>query len=119
MKRILVAEDDPDYAGMLLALLEDAGYHVEHAPDGMEAHRLLSGGAFDLVILDLAMPGLSGLEVMRTVSRGGGRCPVLVLTGHDAPEVRREAEAAGIQRFLSKSADTDDILAAVREALGG
>ena len=82
--RILVVEDDSVLRDGLSRSLRNAGYAVETAEDGKLADQLLSVHAFDLVVLDLGLPGLDGLEVLRRLRRRPSTVPVLILTARDS-----------------------------------
>ena len=117
-KTILVADDDPDYGSMLRDALEEAGFEVRLLSQGMQVPAEVHKGEFDLVVLDLAMPELNGLEVARGLAKSGNKVPLAVLTGHDEPEIRSEAAAAGIGVFLTKESNISDIISSLRELLG-
>ena len=117
-KTILVADDDPGYGSLVRDVLREAGFEVQLVSEGMQVPGMVRNGDFDLVVLDLAMPGLNGFEVARGLAKSGSKVPVAVLTGHNTPEIRSEATAAGIRAFLSKESDIEDIVSSVRELLG-
>lgn len=118
MKRILLAEDDAEYAALVREALAEAGCEVAIAPDGVAARRLAASDDYDLALIDLDMPRLGGLELARIMSRRGASVPLVALSGHDAPEVRSEAEAAGMCRFISKSSGMNELVGIVLETLG-
>ena len=82
--KILVVEDDRIVGQYVKRGLEEQSYHADLVDDGMEALRLISGGHYDMVILDLRLPGMTGFEVLRTVRDRGLTIPILVLTAQDA-----------------------------------
>lgn len=105
--RVLVAEDDPDNRGVILRALQRAGHVVDVAPDGPRALQRLREQLYDLVITDVEMPGLSGIELTRALRsmekrESVDRTPVLVLTAHALPFVRQEALDAGADAFMCK-----------------
>jgi two-component system, OmpR family, response regulator QseB len=114
--RVLVVEDDEDIAQALQRSLRMEGYDVRAAPDGPTA--LEHGRAFapDLVILDLGLPGLDGLEVARSL-RADDDVPILILTARDALESRVEGLDAGADDYLVKPFDLDELAARVRALL--
>jgi DNA-binding response OmpR family regulator len=110
--RILVVDDDDDIRGLVRALLERAGYEVRDAPDGRAGLRELYAGAPDLVILDVAMPGLDGwatLERIREVSD----VPVLMLTARDAELERVRGLRAGADDYVVKPFGRQELVARV------
>lgn len=115
---ILVADDDPGYGSMVQEALEDAGFEAVLLTEAMKVLPAIRERDYDLVILDLAMPGLNGLELARGLAKSGSAIPVAALTGHDTPETRSEAATAGIALFLTKNTGIEDIVSSVRELLG-
>jgi len=93
--RILVADDDPALRDALRRALRLEGYDVEVAADGAEALAAVATGSPDLVVLDVAMPNVDGLEVAQRVRREGNRVPILMLTARDAVDDRVAGLDAG------------------------
>src|SRR5690242_7334133 len=110
--RILVVDDDDDIRGLLRTLLERAGHEVVEAPDGRSGLRELFAGSPDLVILDVAMPGLDGwatLERIREVSD----VPVLMLTARDAELERVRGLRGGADDYVVKPFGREELVARV------
>jgi DNA-binding response OmpR family regulator len=99
---ILVVEDDERIAWSLRRGLQQAGYLVDIALDGAQGLRLALDGGYDLVVLDLLLPGRGGLDLCRRLRANGKRTPVLVLTAYDGDEVEATAYAAGADGFITK-----------------
>ena len=114
--KILVVEDDRVVGQYIKRGLEEAQHHADLIDDGREALRIGSGGQYDLVILDLRLPGLAGLEVLRTLRDRGITVPVLVLTAQDAVGHKVEALRAGADDYVTKPFAFEEVLARV-EAL--
>ncbi|HEV8600628.1 MAG TPA: response regulator transcription factor [Gemmatimonadales bacterium] len=114
--KILVVEDDRTVGQYIRRGLEEAQYHADLVVDGLEGLRLISGGLYDLVILDLRLPGLPGLEVLRTLRDRGITTPILVLTAQDAVGQKVEALRAGADDYVTKPFSFEEVLARV-EAL--
>ena len=114
--RVLVVEDDEDIALALQRSLRMEGYEVRIAADGEAA--LDSAGSFhpDLVVLDLGLPKLDGLEVARRL-RAGGDVPILMLTARDALEARVEGLDSGADDYLVKPFERQELLARLRALL--
>jgi len=112
--RILLVEDDASLASGLRVALERAGYALEHVADGLAAVAALTHNRFDLAILDLGLPRLDGIEVLRQVRRGGDPVPVLVLSARDAVRDRITALDLGADDYLIKPFDVDELLARIR-----
>jgi two-component system, OmpR family, alkaline phosphatase synthesis response regulator PhoP len=100
--RILLVEDEPNIARGLLFNLEAEGCRVVHASDGETALRLMSGEEFSLVILDLTLPGMDGLEVCRHLRSADARLPILILTARTDERDRVEGLACGADDYLTK-----------------
>ena len=112
--RILLVEDDAELARRLGAGLSDAGFAVDFAADGEEALFLGETQDFDAVVLDLGLPKLSGLEVLRRWRRGARKAPVLILTARDAWTERVEGLNAGADDYLGKPFQTAEVVARLR-----
>jgi DNA-binding NtrC family response regulator len=102
---ILVVEDDEFVGNSLKWLLTDEGYHVSVATDGKQALAVIEQTAFDLVITDLRMPDVDGIEVLRHVKRTSPLTPVIVLTGYGTVDAAVSALEAGAFDFLTKPCD--------------
>jgi DNA-binding response OmpR family regulator len=115
--RVLVVEDDDAIAQVLQRSLRMEGYEVRIAGDGVdaldEAHAFLP----DLVILDLGLPGLDGVDVAKTLRRTGDDVPILVLTARDGVEARVEGLDAGADDYLVKPFERQELLARLRALL--
>jgi two-component system, OmpR family, copper resistance phosphate regulon response regulator CusR len=116
--RVLVVEDEPRIAHFLAKGLRLDGHEVVVAEDGEVAVFLSLTEAFDAVVLDLTLPGRSGLEVLAAVHAEHPGLPVLMLTGRDDPAARRACLAAGAAGFLAKPLVVDDLRSQVRSLLG-
>jgi two-component system phosphate regulon response regulator PhoB len=119
MATILVVDDEPSIRRYLRMALERAGYQVREAEDGSGALREARQEPPDLVLLDVALPGLSGLEVCRQLRADPktGRTPVLLLSGLSSPFERETLLATGASGWLSKPFTPMALLEHVRAAL--
>ena len=120
----LIADDHPANRMVLRRLLEKAGHHVEEVESGDEVLALLTERDFDAVLIDLHMPGVSGLDIMREVrvmeAGAPRRTPFMVLTADVTPEAMQACEQAGARSFLPKPIVAGRLLEALAEiALGG
>jgi PAS domain S-box-containing protein len=107
--RVLVVDDDPDVRRFVVDLLEDSGYEVSAAVDGPAGLKALDdGGPFDLLLLDFAMPGMTGSEVARTVRTEDPEQPILMMTGYLEHEV--VLSELGAQPMLQKPFDPSELL---------
>jgi two-component system, OmpR family, response regulator MprA len=114
--RILVVEDDSDLTHALELELEHAGYAVRTVGDGPGALQAEAEWRADLVVLDLGLPSLDGLEVCRRL-RSATHAPILILTARDAVEDRVRGLDAGADDYLVKPFALDELMARVRAAL--
>ena len=112
--RILLVEDDPGLRGQLRASLESAGYAVVEAGDGREARFLGEAEPFDAVVLDLGLPGLDGLSVLKAWRAQARAMPVLILTARDHWHDKVAGIDAGADDYLTKPFHTEELLARVR-----
>ena len=112
--RILVVEDDPILGDGLTHSLGDASYAVDWARDGAKADNLLSQTDYDAIILDLGLPKLDGLEVLRRLRRRSTRTPVLILTARDDVEDRVAGLDLGADDYLTKPFDLTELEARLR-----
>lgn len=109
--RLLLIEDDEALAASLAADLARAGFAVDAARDGVEGEFLGRETAYDVVILDLGLPGLPGLEVLRRWRAAGNAVPVIVLTARDAWHERVAGLKAGADDYLGKPFHVEELLA--------
>lgn len=117
--RILVVDDEPHIRRVLSSILGTRGFEVVEATDGLEGLTAFESGDVDLVILDLLMPGASGLEVLakiRTDSRTP-RTPVIILTAKGQDTDREAALAGGADDFLTKPFSPMKLIARIEEIL--
>ena len=116
--KILVVDDERAVRESLRRALELEGYEIELAADGREAlERLEAGSQPDVLVLDVLMPGVDGLEVCRRLRRAGSRLPVLMLTARDAVENRVAGLDAGADDYLTKPFALEELLARIRALL--
>ena len=112
--RILVAEDQPELRRMLVKNLTAAGYTVDGVPDGEEALAYLDAADYDVAVLDIMMPKVDGLTVLRTLRGRDEQLPVLLLTARDAVADRVDGLDAGADDYLIKPFALDELLARLR-----
>jgi len=116
MERILLVEDEPELARVILRELKAEGYHVEHAADGIAALDIHAGSNPDLVVLDWMLPGLDGLEVLRRI-RQTSATPVLMLTARGEEMDRVIGLEVGADDYLTKPFSMRELIARVRALL--
>ncbi len=111
--KILVIEDDRTVGQYVKRGLEEQRFHADLAADGLEGLRLASGGLYDLIVLDLRLPEMTGLEVLRTLRDRGITVPILVLTAQDAVDFKVQALRAGADDYVTKPFAFEELLARV------
>ena len=114
--KILVIEDDPTVGQFVKRGLEEQRWTVDLAADGNEGEKLALGGGYDLVILDMRLPGKSGMEVLHDLRARNFQWPVLVLTAQDAVDAKVQTLRAGADDYVTKPFAFEELLARV-EAL--
>jgi two-component system copper resistance phosphate regulon response regulator CusR len=115
--KILVVEDEVKTAKFLKKGLSEAGYVVDVAADGLEALHLSQEVEFELIILDVMLPGLDGWEVLARLRAGGGKIPVLMLTARDSVHERVRGFELGADDYLVKPFAFSELLARARSLL--
>ena len=115
--RVLVADDDRAIRESLATALELAGYQVTMCADGVQALAASRSEPFDLVVLDVMMPGVDGLGVCRVLRAEGNRVPILMVTARTETPDRVAGLDAGADDYVPKPYDMDEVLARVRALL--
>jgi PAS domain S-box-containing protein len=116
-KRILIVDDEVDIALILKLHLEDAGYRTVRAKDGLEALEYIAREIFDLVLLDIKMPRMSGMEVLENIISDRRDTAVVMMTAHGSEDIAVEAMKKGAIDYIAKPFSTDDMLKRVERAI--
>ncbi len=109
--RILVIEDDPTVGEFVRRGLEEQRWHADLVANGLEGERLALSQPYDLVVLDMRLPGRNGLDVLRSLRARGMERPVLVLTAQDAVDAKVETLRAGADDYVTKPFAFEELLA--------
>jgi DNA-binding NtrC family response regulator len=117
MPHILIIDDEPSTSWALAEGLSDDGYTIDTFGTAEEAWRWLQRRRSDLVICDLRLPGMSGLDFARRLARSRHAQPLIIVTAYGSPETVRQLEAAGVAGCLPKPFAMEALRAAVRRAL--
>lgn len=117
--RVLLADDHAIVADGLASLLKDDFDLVGVARDGDELVNLATGLRPDVIVTDITMPGLSGMEALKRIRKEGVPAKVLILTMHDHPQLATGAFRAGASGYLLKHSAGDELIQAIREVLAG
>lgn len=115
--RILIVDDETLVCWSLSKALSEKGYVVSTAQTAQDALRLMKKTEFNLVIVDLKLPDLNGIDLLREVKKECPRCKVFMISAFGTPQVREEALKEGALRFIDKPFDIEDVRESVRFAL--
>jgi len=115
--KLLIVEDEPKTRSYLKQGLSEAGFVVDHAGDGLDGHHLATTGDYDLIVLDVMLPGMDGWQVLRGVRQAGKDVPVLFLTARDDVTDRVKGLELGADDYLVKPFAFSELLARVRTLL--
>src|SRR5579871_6048965 len=115
--KILVVDDEPAIRRALRPPLMELGFQVAEASRGEEALQTLRGAPYDVVLLDLNMPGIGGMETLRRIRAFAPRMPVLMLTVRDQEEDKVEALDRGADDYITKPFSTRELIARIRSAV--
>lgn len=113
-RRILLVEDDPDIADMLRINLMDEGWEVEHAPDGETALDRLGSNEYDMLLLDVMLPGVDGLEVCRRVRARPRYTPIIIVSARGAESQRILGLELGADDYIAKPFSVPELTARMR-----
>ena len=116
--RILIVDDDPGQRSLLDSFLRGQGFEIVLADSGERALELLPAGKFSMMISDVRMPGLTGLETLQRARKNFPALPVLLVTAYADIRDAVEAMRDGALNYLAKPIDLDELLATVRQATG-
>lgn len=116
-RRILIVDDDTSIVGLLQQFFEGTGYHVEFALHGGDALTLIQHDPPDVVLLDIAMPGLDGVQVLQRILALEAAPPVIIVTGHEEGALSEQTRALGAFDYITKPFDLSRLSRAVAAAL--
>lgn len=116
---ILLVDDEEEFVSTLAERLEIRGFESEAANSGDQALSLIESNDYDVVVLDVKMPGMDGLEVMDHIKTRRPEMPVILLTGHGSTKEGMDGMHKGAFDYLMKPLDIDELISKIQEALGG
>ena len=114
---ILIVDDEEVVRHSHLRSLADTGCYTETAEDGNRAINVMEQHPFDVVLLDLSMPGPDGMDVLKTIKQRWPECEVVVITGYPTIESAKEAVRLGANNYIAKPVGPDDVIKAANEAM--
>jgi len=115
--KLLIVDDEDTLRMLVRTELEENGYAVDDAEDGEKALEKIQADSYDLVILDIAMPGLNGLKVLQKIRETNNAVKVIMLTGVDELKIARDSLQLGASDFLTKPYDIKTLLACINRVL--
>ena len=115
--RLLIAEDEPDLAEVLCAFFEKNRFSVDTVNDGFSADEYASAGEYDAIVLDVMMPKMNGVDVLRRLREEGVKTPVMMLTAKTQKDDRITGFNAGADDYLPKPFEPDELICRVRAML--
>jgi two-component system, OmpR family, response regulator len=115
--RVLLVEDDLQIGQSLLRALQDADYSVDWVRDGTAGSAAIAAAEYTVVLLDLGLPGMSGIDLLKTSRAAGNKVPVLILTARDELEARVQGLDVGADDYILKPFDVPELLARIRAVL--
>jgi DNA-binding NtrC family response regulator len=116
-RTILIVDDDPQIRTLCGTILEESGYRVRKAADGKDALAAIAETAFDLIVLDLCMPGTDGFEFLQAVRADLPKLKVVVMSGFMSATMLPVAKLSGAAATLAKPFSPESLLSVVRQAL--
>jgi DNA-binding response OmpR family regulator len=117
VKRILLVEDEPTIRTAVRDALRSKGYDVDDTIDGAEGLRRARAGGYDLIVLDIMLPGMDGLEVCKALRRDGNRTPLILLTARGGEDDRVRGLQVGADDYVAKPFSVKELLARVAAQL--
>jgi two-component system response regulator HydG len=114
---ILIVDDEEIVRRSHLRSLAGTGCHAQAAEDGFEALRVMEQQPFDVILLDLRMPDLDGMDVLKTIKERWPDSEVVVITGYPSIESAKAAVRLGAQNYLAKPVGPDDVIKAANDAM--
>jgi two-component system NtrC family response regulator len=117
MQTILVVDDEPNYLVVLSELLRDEGFEVFTAPGGAEALDIARNNDLDMVITDMQMPGMSGMELLTELKKLNDELPVLIITAYAEVHKAVTAMQAGAYSYLAKPFSNDELIVTINKAV--
>ena len=118
METILIVDDEKNYLLVLSAVLEDEGYEVLTAPDGPEALEIHKSSDLDLIVTDMKMPGMDGIELLEQVKARDPELPVIMMTAHGTVDKAVEAMQKGAYSYILKPFDNERLILFAKKAIG-
>jgi len=117
VQKILIVDDEEDLCRVLTNILKQDGYEVLAAHTGEDALAVIRRQPLDLILLDLRLSGMGGMEILQIIKQKGLNIQVIIMTAYGTPEGREEAKDLGVFEFIDKPFPVEEMLKVVRRAL--
>lgn len=117
--RVLLVDDEEEFVSTLAERLEIRGFAPRTATNGEQALQMIETDPYDVIVLDLMMPGMGGIDVLKEIKRLLPALPVILLTGHGSTREGMEGMQYGAFDYLMKPLDIDELITKIREAATG
>jgi len=117
MAKVLIVDDEEVVRLSHLRSLQSANCNAKVAEDGLKAIQVMEEQAFDVILLDLRMPNLDGMEVLKTIKKRWPDCEVVVITGYPTIESAKEAVRLGAQNYIAKPVGPAEVIKAANDAM--
>jgi DNA-binding response OmpR family regulator len=115
--RVLIVDDEEELSSIIAERLEFRGMKAQTAPDGTMALELIKSDPPHIVLLDLMLPGLGGLEILKRIKKSNPLLPVILLTGYGSKKMTLEGMNLGAFDYIMKPCDLDNLILKIQEAL--
>ncbi len=116
--KILIVDDEPDIVEVLADRLEASGFDVRAVPNARDCYTAVDEDAPDLILLDIQMPDIGGMETLVELKKDHPEVPVLMISASSAPEVAREAIQGGAEGFVLNPFEPEELMQSINEVLG-
>jgi DNA-binding response OmpR family regulator len=116
-EKILVVDDEPDVGGTIVAVLRASGYEADMRNDSVAALELISGGSYDLIISDIVMPALNGIQLLTLIKAQDHAPEVIMVTGYSSRELAETALEHGAFAYVEKPFDVEELVDRTKQAL--
>ncbi len=115
--KVLLVEDEQKIAGFMSAGLKEQGFVVEHCDNGIDGYDRASAGSFDVIVLDIMLPGRDGLSILKSLRKSGNVTPIILLTARNELDDRIEGLSMGADDYLAKPFFVEELIARVMALL--
>lgn len=116
-RKILITDDRAGIRSLLKEVLQESGYEVLTAAGGQEGIKIVQENTIDIVLLDMKMPGMDGLETLRLIKKAQPNVKVIIMTAYEDMEIIKEVQKRGASCYISKPFDIEELLSTIKRLL--